>query len=613
VIDARFEPAPLEVWKEDFAAVANSMGVLPQDTRPEEAEISEAHAARFVLTLLRQKPALRRRFRRPLSELERAGFYRWLVDRGAREFGLSSSATKKIRSLFRRRWGKKIRDIYLNDPELQKLYPLGLLPIGQHDFLGWLSTHGRIDQGLTDEQIIWFLYDSTEDIARSLVFTYLLQPAWQKKFPSALEPPGWKEFRRWIIASYGNDFVRALPLREPPVVPGPDHGWRKRSRSFFKRRAQVPEGVNILSHFCNPSGIQQAALWTKAALERGGLRTSCRDVPVPRRVAPSDREQWLGLEIFPVTILTHAATPYFESGYDRSGLFARENVYRIAYWAWELESVPDDWVKAAELVEEIWSPTRFVAEAMRARMSRPVYHMLPGVEIGPVEKVTRTSLNIPENHFVFLFMFDLHSQLHRKNPGAVFRAFRAAFRDDDRATLVIKTSGGDIHSTDMELLRETIRGQNVILLDRLMTRAQAYGLIDMCDCFVSLHRSEGFGLGLAEAMLMAKPVIATGYSGNLDFMNRDNSFLVDYERVEIKEDRPIYTRGNVWAEPSIEQAAGYMREVYEHRDEARARAQRTQAETQSLLSLEAAGKRMRARLDQIATFSSSSMLPLPLG
>jgi glycosyltransferase involved in cell wall biosynthesis len=355
----------------------------------------------------------------------------------------------------------------------------------------------------------------------------------------------------------------------------------------------------MLGHFCNPSGLQQAALWAKAGLERAGLRTSCRDVPVPRHLLPSDREQWLGLEIFPVTILTQAATPYFESGFERSGLLPREGVYRIAYWNWELEAVPDEWVEVAQLVDEIWSPTQFVARAMRARMGRPVYHMLAGVEVGPVETISRGSLNIPENHFVFLFMFDLHSQIHRKNPEAVFRAFREAFRGDDRATLLIKTTGGDIHSADLAQLRETIRGPNVVVLDKLMTRSQAYGLIAMSDCFVSLHRSEGFGLGLAEAMLMAKPVIATGYSGNLDFMNRTNSLLVDYERVEIKEDRLIYTRGNVWAEPSISHAAACMREVYENPEPARVRAERSKPEIQSLLSLDAAGKRMRTRLEQI--------------
>ena len=154
---------------------------------------------------------------------------------------------------------------------------------------------------------------------------------------------------------------------------------------------------------------------------------------------------------------------------------------------------------------------------------------------------------------------------------------------------------------DLAELQDTIRGRNVILLHELMSRARAYGLIDMADCFVSLHRSEGFGLGLAEAMLIGKPVIATGYSGNLDFMSPDNSLLVGYELTEIKEDRPIYSRGNFWAEPSIEQAAAFMRQVYEHPGEAQTRAERVQPEIQRLLSLESAGQRMRARLEQIAT------------
>jgi glycosyltransferase involved in cell wall biosynthesis len=478
-----------------------------------------------------------------------------------------------------------VRDVYLNDPELQKLYPLGLLPLGQFHFLGWLTKHGRADQNLADAEILQFLHESGDDELRGWRLTYLLQPAWQKHFPLALTPLGWENFRAWIHATYG-EYLRALLPEETPFDPP---------------TADAAAGVNIISHFCNPSGIQQAALWTKTALERARLQTSCRDVPVPRHVVPDDREQWLGQEIFPVTILTHAATPYFESGYERAGLFPREDVYRVAYWAWELEAVPDEWVEAAALVDEIWSPTEFVAKAMRDRMPCPVYLMLPGLEVRGVENVRRASFNIPEDHFVFLFVFDLHSQIHRKNPAGVFRAFREAFRDDDKATLVIKASGGDIFSEDLAELQETIRGRNVILLDELMSRARAYGLIGMADCFVSLHRSEGFGLGLAEAMLMGKPVIATGYSGNLDFMSSDNSLLVRYELVEITEDRPIYGRGNFWAEPSIEEAAACMRQVYEHPEEARARAERVRPEIQRLLSLESAGQRMRARLEQIAT------------
>jgi glycosyltransferase involved in cell wall biosynthesis len=508
-----------------------------------------------------------------------------------REASFAALAAAKGLSLDLPGHGQRVRDIYLNDPALQEIYPLGLLPLGQLYFLDWLVTHGRADQRLTDAEIYAFLRESAEDETRGACLTYLLQPRWQESFPFALTTRGWEQFRNWVNTSYGDHLRQPLPLEVPP--------------DFSKSYTPIDgggtlEGANILGHFCNPSGLQQAALSARAALERAGLRTSCRDVPVPRHMVPSDREQWLGLEIFPVTILTQAATPYFESGYDRGGLLPGENVYRIAYWNWELENVPDEWVEVARLVDEIWSPTEFVAKAMRARMAPPVYHMLPGVEVGPVETIARASLDIPEDHFLFLFMFDLHSQVHRKNPEAVFRAFRKAFRDDDRATLLIKTTGGDIHSADLAQLRETVHGRNVILLDKLMTRSQAYGLIAMSDCFVSLHRSEGFGLGLAEAMLLAKPVIATGYSGNLDFMNRENSLLVDYELTEINEDRPIYTRGNFWAEPSIEQGAAYMREVYEHQDDARARAARAQPGIQRLLSLDSAGKRMRLRLDQIA-------------
>jgi glycosyltransferase involved in cell wall biosynthesis len=346
-------------------------------------------------------------------------------------------------------------------------------------------------------------------------------------------------------------------------------------------------------------GIQQAALWAKTALERSGLRTSCRDVPLPRRAVHS-RSDWLGLEIFPITILNHAATPYFVGGYERSGLHRRENVYRIAYWNWELETVPDEWVDAAQLVDEIWSPTAFVAKAMRLRMPRPVYHMLPGVEVGQVAPIGRDFFKISDDHFVFLFMFDLYSQLHRKNPLALIRAFQQAFGEGDAATLVIKTSGGDVFPADLAQLRAAAPGKNIIILDEVMSRAAAYGLIAMSDCFVSLHRSEGFGLGLAEAMLLGKPVIATGYSGNLDFMNHDNSILVDYKIVEVADDRPLYTKGNFWAEPSIEHAAVSMRDVYEHPEEARARAVRAQGQVGSLLSLQNAGARMRARLEQIA-------------
>lgn len=592
-----FDAAPLDILDSAFPSTAGAAGVQIPLLAAAQAESSEGHAAIFLIGLLRNNVDLRRRFPSALGDGNRSGFARWLEER-AGELALSKIALQKIRGALRHGPGRRVYEIYLNDPELQKLYPLGLLPLGQLHFFDWLTTHGRRDQGLRNEEILWFLHESAEEGGRGWYLTYLLQPKWQEFFPCALTPQGWKDFRQWLRVSYGENLTKALPSTIPPILSKADQRSLECSPQGGPQSRGV-EGVNILSHFCNPSGIQQAALWTKAALERAGLRTSCRDVPVPRRILPRDRDQWLGLENFPITILNHAGIPYFVSGYERSGLFRREGVFRVAYWSWELETLPDEWIEAAQLVDEIWSPTEFVAKAMRSRIPRPVYNMLPGVEIGEVEPISRSALGIPEHHFVFLFMFDLHSQLHRKNPMGVLRAFQNAFREDDAATLVIKATGGDIFFKDLALLRATVRGKNIVLLEELLPRAQAYGLIALSDCFVSLHRSEGFGLGLAEAMLMSKPVIATGYSGNLAFMNCENSLLVDYEIVGIAEDRPLYTKGNFWADPSIEHAAACMRQVYEQREEARERAVRVQPDIQRQLSIKTAGQRMRERLTQI--------------
>ena len=597
-------PAPeadvIRPWDSAFSAyaTANHLTIRPEDAAA--AALSEAHAARFILALLRENWWLRWRFPHAVAQGENGRFCRWICRVGPRKFGLSAPAVKKIRGAFRRQLGRRVYEVFLHDPELQRLFPWGLLPFGQRGFLAWLTTFGRADQNLSDEDILWFLHESAEDVSRGLALTYLTRPDLQQRFPAALTRRGWREFTGWLRGAYPHAFESRIPRQRPPILSPPEE---RHLEQRFSAAAQVPpqkiQGVNLLSHFCNPSGIQQAAVAVKAALEQYGLETSCRDVPVPRKDRPIRREEWLGLELYSASILNHAPTPYFVSGYERAGLHRRDDVYRIGYWYWELERVPDEWVEVAPLVDEIWAPTPFIAEAMRARMPRPVHDMLPGVEIGRTEEVARSAYGIPGHHCVFLFMFDLHSQLHRKNPEGLIRAFREAFRNDDAASLVIKASGGDIHAKDFAVLKELCRSENVVLIDELMSRARAYGMIAMCDCFVSLHRSEGFGLGLAEAMLLGKPVIATGYSGNLAFMNRENSMLVDFDLVEIAEDRPLYTRGNRWAEPSIAHAASYMRHVYENRAAETERARRIQPHIERLLSLRSAGRRMRQRLEQI--------------
>lgn len=573
----------LDVWSGDFHSLCVQLGILARGATSEEAAISEAFAARFILRVLRESKWLRWRFPAALSTGSRSGFAAWMHKHGARKFGLTAEAIRKIAGTFRKPPGRKVINLYANLPHLQQQFPLALLPIGQLEFLEYLVATRGVSHGLTDEEILWFLHQTAADPARSLALTYLLQPEWQREFPRALEPAGWHFFVQTVRDRYRLASARRLPLPNE-----------------FETAPADSAGVNLVSHFCYSSGIQQAALFTRLALESCGVSTSCRDVPAGVGTELPDRLPWLGLETHPVTIITVPPVPYLARCYERSGLFRRPAAYRVGYWAWELERVPDEWVQLASLVDEIWAPTNFVAEAMRARMPLPVHRMLPGVEVREVEPVPRASIGVPADDFVFFFMFDMASQMHRKNPLAVIEAFRRAFTAHQPATLVIKVSRGELLPDDRALLREAAQSYGVKLIDETLPRAASYAMLAMCDCFVSLHRAEGFGLALAEAMLLGKPAIATRYSGNVDYMHDGNSLLVDFEMTEIREDRPIYTRGNRWAEPSIDHAAALMRQVFENRAAAKELGARAQKELREKLSLRAAGARMALRLEQIA-------------
>jgi glycosyltransferase involved in cell wall biosynthesis len=576
----------VDVWSAEFPGLCARNGIEVRALNAAEAEISEAFAAHFIIAVLRQSGWLRWRFPRALADGARGGFAKWIETAGARRFGLSEAALKKIRGVFRRPPGARLRDVYLRDRELQRLYPLGLVPAGQGYFLPWLTTHGRADQNLQDHEILWFLHESAEAVGDGVALAYAVNPAWQEKFPDALTAAGWRSFRDELTAQF-------------PAL----HRWRGRLRNVPALKQITPPartGANILSHFCYPSGIQQAALWAKAALEASGAKTSCRDVPVALRAEFLDRRDWLGLESYPFTINNVAPTPYFASAYARSGLLRRPGVYRIAYWAWELEMIPDEWLEVAPFADEIWAPTEFVAKAMRSRMPLPVFEMLPGVEVGRVEPVSRAELGIAEDHCVFLFMFDMYSELERKNPLAVIRAFQQAFGAEEKASLVIKVSRGNADPEGLRRLESAAREAAVLLVDRVVSRELAYGFLDLCDCFVSLHRSEGFGLGLAEAMLLGKPTIATRYSGNLAFMHPENSLLVDYTLADIVKSGPIYQKGAFWAEPAVEHAASLMRWVFGNRDDAATLGRTAQGELRAKLSLRAAGERMLSRLRQIS-------------
>jgi glycosyltransferase involved in cell wall biosynthesis len=179
--------------------------------------------------------------------------------------------------------------------------------------------------------------------------------------------------------------------------------------------------------------------------------------------------------------------------------------------------------------------------------------------------VRREAFGLPEDRFLFLFFFDFTSYVHRKNPHAVIQAFLQAFPDssDSRIGLVIKMNGMGLRPKEYHTFLQSIDGEDprIILMDRVLTDRETKSLIKLCDCFLSLHRSEGFGRGLAEAMYLGKPVIATGYSGNLDFTNEHNSCLVDYRLIPVRDHEYPFASGQKWADPDIEHAVWFMKRV----------------------------------------------------
>jgi glycosyltransferase involved in cell wall biosynthesis len=208
----------------------------------------------------------------------------------------------------------------------------------------------------------------------------------------------------------------------------------------------------------------------------------------------------------------------------------------------------------------------------------------------------RSFFGLPEDRFLFLFMFDFMSILERKNPLGLFEAFRKAFKPRDKTTLVLKISHAESQPLEFRKFEEAAKGLNVKIIKGVLSRIEINSLLNACDCYVSLHRSEGFGLTMAEAMSLGKPVIATAYSGNMDFMSPSNSFLVNHRLVKLEQDYPPYQKGAMWAEPDNDHAAELMRRVVRDRTLARDRGRQAQKDIREKFCATSVGRMIRDRL-----------------
>ena len=279
------------------------------------------------------------------------------------------------------------------------------------------------------------------------------------------------------------------------------------------------------------------------------------------------------------------------------------NRYNIGFWHWELPELPDAFLNGFNGLNEVWVPTGFVHDAVSRKSPIPVVKIPHAIHF-TVESCSRADFGLPEQRFLFLTMYDFSSYQERKNPKGALDAFDRAFdRTDSRVALVIKTQNSHHHPQALEELRVWLDGRdNVVWLDRTLNRQEVYNLESLCDSLLSLHRSEGFGLGPAEAMFLGKPVIATNWSATTEFMRQDNSLPVNYELITIDKSIGVYEKGQVWADPDIEHAAWLMRQVVEDNELCRRIGTAAQQSIHSQLSPLRIGRMQQERLRFIQTY-----------
>jgi len=270
--------------------------------------------------------------------------------------------------------------------------------------------------------------------------------------------------------------------------------------------------------------------------------------------------------------------------------------YTFGFWAWEVSAFPEAYWGAFEYLDEVWVGSRHVQAALEPHARIPVTVIPQPVSLPEDFPSAQPPPGLPPG-FRFLFAFDYLSVFERKNPLAAVAAFTRAFAPGSGAVLIVKTLNSEHDRPSHERLRAAAAHHpDVHLLDGTLSADERNGLVNAADCYVSLHRAEGFGYTLAESMWAAKPVIATGYSGNLDYMTPANSYLVDHRRVSIGSGAGPYPADGEWADPDVDHAARLMREVVNNPDAARDRGRRAAADIRVSHSPDAAGRVMAERI-----------------
>jgi glycosyltransferase involved in cell wall biosynthesis len=369
----------------------------------------------------------------------------------------------------------------------------------------------------------------------------------------------------------------------------------------FTRRLKV--GLNLVGYFRADLGIAESVRCAARSADAAGLPVALVDLKLPCKNPMTDEtfaDRLHADNPHPVNVF-HIDTPVSGDIDHHHGTGFRRGKYNIGYWAWELPEFPDAWIQYADFFDEIWAPSRFTAEAIAEKVPVPVLAMPHSIAFEPPAGDNRARFGLPAGEFLFLFIYDLNSYSERKNPGAVLEAFRLSGLAGNGAALAVKLHNVAGNEADYTRLRATAAAiPGTVLIAQTLPRRDIYALEAACDCFVSLHRSEGFGLAVAESMFLGKPVISTNWSATAEFVHEGNGCPVRCRVVTLDRHHGPYTKGSSWAEPDVEHAAWWMRRLHADRALGRTLGAAAQATMEKYYAPAVIGARYRRRLEAIA-------------
>ncbi|MGX6571139.1 glycosyltransferase family 4 protein [Cupriavidus necator] len=490
-------------------------------------------------------------------------------------------------------------------PDLQKAMQLGTFT-GQLACYEWWSQYGRNEYPMLEwsadgqwERLLepYHARGSLHPLPKFLYALWLERPDLHASFDLS-NVEGIRGLVQWWQSS-GSKECKALTGLDVQL----DDERAEYVGAATQRFGMLPFGVNIVGFPQGSLGLGEDARTAARVFERLSVPVVLVNAPM---VGPAKRDHsadhLLSADLrYGVSLFCLPPPEMVRLALEGGRRIINSNTYRIGAWPWELPHWPQAFGEVHGFVDEIWAQSRFVDAVYKRLGHSRVVHMPMAVEIPEPVNPDRQRFGMAEDRFLFYLMFDGNSWLSRKNPIAGVQAFQKAFGSDNEPVgLVIKAMNvRDSDPTWQGVLRMAEADPRIQIVSEHMSRQDSVDFMAACDAYISLHRSEGFGRVIAEAMGLGQPVVATNFSGNVDFCDPQTSYLVDGELVPLRAGEYLFSEGQYWCDPDVSIAAQQLRRLYEIPEERARIAAAGQERIKDSYSLAAVARAYETRLKAI--------------